>query len=484
MAEGWTSNVLCRYFMHGTCRNGTGCSYSHDANLARPTLPCKFYQCGTCAYGSKCDYLHEDPAAAALRTADTSGQPARTAPAAPAGRSGRAQSGRSGGGGSSNRGQQNRAAEGSGQTNRSQTTGRGQGGRGGQARQSAAAQTPAAAPAPAPAPAVSTTATTATESVRRPMKDLKLCDMTSGARVPVNWADAPEFVPGSGLMTAPEPEVRSYADVAQPAESRRDPNDLQLIPLCPYAAVGKCRYGEHCALLHGEVCEYCQCQVLHPFDPEQQRKHRAECLSTHERDMEHSFRMAKSIDKACGICMEVVVEKKEPNARRFGILPSCSHCFCVACIRQWRSSSQFEPKVTRGCPECRVHSDFICPSRYWVDESEEKNKLIEDYIASCSNKPCKHFNEGRGECPFGNKCFYRHTYPDGRKAELGPPRRRRRQNQFIETELMSDVMLSDFLSDEMRAMDDELAEEAIRLNLMIIQADMMDLMFPSDSEDE
>ena len=39
--------------------------------------------------------------------------------------------------------------------------------------------------------------------------------------------------------------------------------------------------------------------------------------------------------------------QKEPNARRFGILPSCSHCFCVACIRQWRSSSQFEPKVTR-----------------------------------------------------------------------------------------------------------------------------------------
>ena len=69
------------------------------------------------------------------------------------------------------------------------------------------------------------------------------------------------------------------------------------------------RYGEYCALLHGEVCEYCQCQVLHPYDPEQQRRHRADCLSSHERDMEHSFRMAKSIDKACGICMEVVVEK-------------------------------------------------------------------------------------------------------------------------------------------------------------------------------
>ncbi|XP_037070563.1 probable E3 ubiquitin-protein ligase makorin-1 [Pollicipes pollicipes] len=410
MAEGWTNNVLCRYFMYGTCRNGTGCTYSHDSNLARPTLPCRFYKCGTCAYGSKCQYLHETQAEAA-------------------------------------------------------------------GRQSAADAAPTAAGQPSK---------TGGNGGRRPMKDICLRDMSTGARVPVNWADAPEFVPSSGRVPpASGPDTRSYAAVVQPSGSGRDPDDAELVPLCPYAAVGECRYGVHCVLLHGDVCEYCQCAVLHPNDAAQRRRHRAECLSTHEKDMEHSFRMAKSIDKMCGICMEVVVEKKELSARRFGILPSCSHCFCVACIRQWRSSSQFEAKVTRGCPECRVHSDFICPSRYWVDDSEEKTKLINDYIKSCSNKPCKHFNEGRGECPFGNKCFYRHTYPDGRQAELGPPRRRRRQNHLIETELMSDVMLSDFLSDEMRALDEEDADEAIRLNLMIIQAgSLMDIMFPSDSDDE
>ena len=42
------------------------------------------------------------------------------------------------------------------------------------------------------------------------MKELKLCDMTSGARVPVNWADAPEFVPGSGRLPVPgEDDLRA-----------------------------------------------------------------------------------------------------------------------------------------------------------------------------------------------------------------------------------------------------------------------------------
>lgn len=30
-----------------------------------------------------------------------------------------------------------------------------------------------------------------------------------------------------------------------------------------------------------------------------------------------------------------------------------------------------------------------------------------------SKKDCKYFNEGRGECPFGANCFYRHAYKDG-----------------------------------------------------------------------
>src|SRR6218665_2200195 len=39
----------------------------------------------------------------------------------------------------------------------------------------------------------------------------------------------------------------------------------------------------------------------------------------------------------------------------------------------------FCPSVIRACPECRVKSDFVTPSRYWVEEKNDKKKLIEEY---------------------------------------------------------------------------------------------------------
>ena len=39
---------------------------------------------------------------------------------------------------------------------------------------------------------------------------------------------------------------------------------------------------------------------------------------------------------------------------RFGILPNCNHCFCLSCIRKWRQAKQFEHKIIRACPECRL----------------------------------------------------------------------------------------------------------------------------------
>lgn len=39
------------------------------------------------------------------------------------------------------------------------------------------------------------------------------------------------------------------------------------------------------------------------------------------------------------------------------------------------------PFVCRSCPECRTQSDFVVPSRYWVDnkDKEEKKKLLDSY---------------------------------------------------------------------------------------------------------
>ena len=81
--------------------------------------------------------------------------------------------------------------------------------------------------------------------------------------------------------------------------------------------------------------------------------------------MEVAFAVQRTKEKTCGICMEVVMEKKGSEAR-FGIMPNCNHCFCLGCLRTWRQAKNFESKVIRSCPECRITSDFICPSRFWV----------------------------------------------------------------------------------------------------------------------
>jgi len=147
------------------------------------------------------------------------------------------------------------------------------------------------------------------------------------------------------------------------------------------------------------------------------------------------------------------MEKTPAGEQRFGILPSCNHCFCLSCIRKWRQARQFENKIIRACPECRITSDYVCPSRYWVETKDEKEKLIQSYLQSlrcvqlfylkllpwswkvfinvfmCSKKPCRYYRSGSGECPFGNKCFYLHARPDGTVVDVGPPKRRvRRQN--------------------------------------------------------
>lgn len=43
--------------------------------------------------------------------------------------------------------------------------------------------------------------------------------------------------------------------------------------LCPYAAAGQCHFGDTCPYLHGDMCEICRLQVLHPYDPEQRAAH-------------------------------------------------------------------------------------------------------------------------------------------------------------------------------------------------------------------
>lgn len=65
-----------------------------------------------------------------------------------------------------------------------------------------------------------------------------------------------------------------------------------------------------------------------------------------EKDMQLSFAVAKSKDKTCGICFEIIIEKSK-GEKRFGILPNCNHIFCLECIRKWRSAKNFHNTITR-----------------------------------------------------------------------------------------------------------------------------------------
>lgn len=173
-------------------------------------------------------------------------------------------------------------------------------------------------------------------------------------------------------------------------------------------------------LIHGEFCDMCAQFILHPFNEAQRAGHHQECLAEHEKAMKDAFINHESMKMQCGICMEHILE----IGGRFGILQNCKHCFCLKCIREWRKKNEsFEKNVVRACPQCRIHSDFIIPSSVWVEEQSEKDAIIANYQQNMSQKVCKYMANGLPEdCPFGNKCFYKHEMPDGSVVEGKSPK--------------------------------------------------------------
>ncbi|XP_057702494.1 E3 ubiquitin-protein ligase makorin-2 isoform X2 [Corythoichthys intestinalis] len=373
-----TKQVTCRYFLHGVCREGSRCMFSHDPSSSKPSTICKFYQRGVCAYGERCRYDHIKPSYR-------------------------------GGGGASD----------------------GKVGPGGGA------------------------------PLRKPTRD---------AQGPLDgvFGGPPPLGPGPEASTA---SPHSYVDAIRTGLEASAPEQAppqmggayrDFTQLCPYAAAtGRCFYEGDCPYLHGDRCEVCRLPVLHPHDAEQRRAHEKMCMLAFERDMEKAFAAQLSQDKVCSICMEVVVQKAVPSERRFGILSACCHVFCLACIRQWRCTRNFSNKIIKSCPECRVVSEFVIPSVYWVEEQEDKDNLIELFKSGVSKKACKYFDQGRGSCPFGAKCLYLHAFPDGSRAEADKPRKQLGSEGNVR--FMNNVRLWDFIEErEQRprppAPDDDMAE--------------------------
>ncbi|CAN7938836.1 unnamed protein product, partial [Ixodes hexagonus] len=381
MAEGGFRGYLCRYFLSGTCREGDSCLFSHELAAGVPDNVCRHYLKGNCVYGARCCYDH-----------------------VPAGRV-HANNNRS-------------AAKGHDRPDQHRTAGGSVGSH-------------------EPGPSTST---------GRQKQDGEVADPASKTPSnPANWIDAPEFVPETGIAKSMHYlEAGLKADDA--SQQTLDFLERAATPLCPFRTTSEgCLLGDRCTYTHGELCDLCNRWCLHPVDGDQRKRHKQECVQRHEEDMELSFAVQRSADKTCGICMDTVIDKVPASERRFGILAKCSHVFCLSCIRTWRGSKEFDSKTVRSCPECRIQSDFVTPSSFWVDAGPDKDKLITDYKKAMSAKPCRYFQEGRGQCPFGRACFYRHAYPDGREVLLPPPRPRRRRNRAIDFEPMDAMYLWDFI---------------------------------------
>jgi E3 ubiquitin-protein ligase makorin len=182
------------------------------------------------------------------------------------------------------------------------------------------------------------------------------------------------------------------------------------------------------------------------LDPEQRKAHEKMCMLTFEHEMDKAFAFQASQDKVCSICMEVILEKASAFERSFGVLSNCSRTYCLSCIHQWQCAKQFENLIIKSCPECRVISEFVIPSVYWVENRNKRNELIEAFKRGMREKACKYFEQDKGTCPFGSKCLYHHAYPHGRLAE--PEKPRKQLNSEGTVRFFNSVWLWDFIENQ------------------------------------
>ncbi|XP_071960923.1 probable E3 ubiquitin-protein ligase makorin-1 [Antedon mediterranea] len=266
-----------------------------------------------------------------------------------------------------------------------------------------------------------------------------------------DYIGAAEFVPGMPYQGNVPPSYSAAASSGVDVNSKVVYLDKSVAIkefkqlLCPFLLQGYCPDNDMCPYTHGDLCEYCRQPCLHPDQPDLNKEHIKDCIAGHEEEMEKAFAFQRSKDVVCGICMEIILEKTNAKERKFGILSDCKHPYCLSCIRKWRSAKHYEKKVVRGCPTCRISSNFVTPSDYWVEDPEEKKKIIDKYKSVLGNKHCKYFNKGKGSCPFSGNCFYLHEYEDGRKEDPATAARRGRNNHG--SRVLDTISLWDFLEE-------------------------------------
>ncbi|GFS05079.1 E3 ubiquitin-protein ligase makorin-1 [Elysia marginata] len=173
--------------------------------------------------------------------------------------------------------------------------------------------------------------------------------------------------------------------------------DVRTVPSqkpCKHFQRGHCKFGQNCKFSH--VIYFAASTTT---------------LSQRKRDEEQE----------CGICLEKVLAENETPGQattsKFGILQNCNHCFCLPCIKKWRTSEDGRLEMRKTYPVCRTPSDFIIPSEHWVETPGEKKKLRKNFKKVVKSKPCRYSRRGRGVCPNGTECTYLHALPDVTEVE-------------------------------------------------------------------
>mmetsp|Transcript_4401 Transcript_4401/g.7472 ORF Transcript_4401/g.7472 Transcript_4401/m.7472 type:complete len:180 (+) Transcript_4401:1485-2024(+) len=160
--------------------------------------------------------------------------------------------------------------------------------------------------------------------------------------------------------------------------------------LCRYFVQGGCMFGDNCHFYHPKS------EKAIDFFKDSNPGFDAEGNSKKSYALDKDGKIEG--DEECVICLEMVLA----NGRQFGILQNCSHAFCLDCIRDWRATYDKKIQKThyRTCPICRENSFLVIPSYYMIYDMGLKEELLEEYRERITEIPCKHFNFGKGYCPF------------------------------------------------------------------------------------
>mmetsp|Transcript_5460 Transcript_5460/g.17500 ORF Transcript_5460/g.17500 Transcript_5460/m.17500 type:complete len:472 (-) Transcript_5460:90-1505(-) len=420
------ARLPCQFFVMGTCKHASDadCTFTHDRDICRPgalAQPCTHYLAGYCRNGSHCLNQHDREARDAALRAKVSPQPAqapvfhpvaiqRTARALPLSGAAQLSCGAA--------------------TPRANLSGSASG-----------LPTQSAAPAPAPGveyvtlrrshaqPAPDADAAGAEEqaptqsqsdfhaALQRDTDEnmyfygtLPAAQPGSGQGQPqpaqqptVDWhkvvADADTSVPHELRQIWEAQQARAAAQAAHEESLRRLSAGVKSAPPCKFFRQGNCRFGASCHFSHDTP----------DFDR----------YGSPGVDMEALERAASNVLE-CSICLERIVATGDG---RFGLLTGCDHVFCLKCIKNWRTSEmshrEDQKELVRRCPLCREPSFFVIPCDRYVRDPVRKQALIDEYRQGMGTIHCKHFARGKGTCPFGTSCFYKHVYEDGREQDPG-----------------------------------------------------------------